>query len=446
MSQNRRAALRRLDDPATPAPDDPTAGRRTLEPSSPEVTTDPGLEVFAEESAARDPLAANGESLEEKHGALELFPSEGDKETPAAKTADESGLCVLGFDDIPLERARPDVIAPPLAHQVLEPPAAPSARRHILKRLALLGGTAAAIVTITLLIGMPWIPATTPESTVAADVPRRKTAQPAPADAVTKPLPAQTFAASLEPLAPASEAIPTSVAGSPPASESQPQPQPPIPAPRDAPAQLAREAAASPSSVAAPPARPIGPAVETRPPVAEPREAVITPPVSAARLESQPIGAPVPSVTPPSPRSPDPGPAAPPVTSPSSAATPETVPASPPGETAPAAVREIAAIRSVIARYGDAFSGLDALAVGEVWPSVDGRALDRAFRGLEEQGVAFDDCDITVNGGEAAATCRGTVRYVTRIGNRTPRTERRTWQFALRQTGTAWVIDRVNSR
>jgi hypothetical protein len=120
--------------------------------------------------------------------------------------------------------------------------------------------------------------------------------------------------------------------------------------------------------------------------------------------------------------------------------------ARPPDEAASAAARDTAAIRAVLTRYGNAFSGLNAAAVGEVWPSVDERALERAFRGLQEQDVAFDNCQVGVNGADATATCSGTVRYVTRIGSRTPRMEHRVWQFTLRRAGAGWLIDRVNSK
>ena len=100
----------------------------------------------------------------------------------------------------------------------------------------------------------------------------------------------------------------------------------------------------------------------------------------------------------------------------------------------------------VLTRYRSAFSDLDAAAVSQVWPNVDSSALARAFRGLEEQGIAFDACAIQVTGASAAASCGGTVRYVTKVGSKEPRTERRRWQFTLGKVRDLWMIQTVESR
>jgi hypothetical protein len=113
---------------------------------------------------------------------------------------------------------------------------------------------------------------------------------------------------------------------------------------------------------------------------------------------------------------------------------------------APAPARDAADIQVVLTRYRSAFSDLDATTVSQVWPTVDARALARAFRGLEEQGIAFDNCDIRVTGASAAAACDGTVRYVTKVGSKDPRTERRRWQFTLSRVRDVWMIQTVESR
>lgn len=112
----------------------------------------------------------------------------------------------------------------------------------------------------------------------------------------------------------------------------------------------------------------------------------------------------------------------------------------------PAPARDATDIQMVLTRYRSAFSDLDAAAVSHVWPGADSRALARAFRGLEEQGIAFDNCDIQVTGTSAAASCGGTVRYVTRVGSKDPRTERRRWQFTLGKVQDRWMIQTVESR
>ncbi len=99
----------------------------------------------------------------------------------------------------------------------------------------------------------------------------------------------------------------------------------------------------------------------------------------------------------------------------------------------------------MLRRYGTAFSGLDANAVSEVWPTVDANALGKTFDSLETQAVSFDSCDISITVGAAAASCEGTLRYV-RAGSRNRHNERHVWQFSLRKGGEGWVISRVQSR
>jgi len=71
----------------------------------------------------------------------------------------------------------------------------------------------------------------------------------------------------------------------------------------------------------------------------------------------------------------------------------------------------------------------------------DQAALARAFGGLTSQAITFDHCDVQLSGSVANATCRGTARYVPKIGNREPRVEPRVWNFALRKNGGEWKID-----
>jgi hypothetical protein len=118
--------------------------------------------------------------------------------------------------------------------------------------------------------------------------------------------------------------------------------------------------------------------------------------------------------------------------------------ASPP----PAASAAVAPVRrdetlvsSVLDRYARAYDALDASAAREIWPSVDERALARAFAGLQSQSVSFDDCNIDVRGETAAASCRGLASYVGKVGSREPRTEPRQWTFELRRDGEAWKIE-----
>ena len=59
-----------------------------------------------------------------------------------------------------------------------------------------------------------------------------------------------------------------------------------------------------------------------------------------------------------------------------------------------AAVADEQRIAAVLKRFTDAYTQLDAPAAKAVWPSVDGRALSRAFNALESQSIEFDDCTV----------------------------------------------------
>jgi hypothetical protein len=114
---------------------------------------------------------------------------------------------------------------------------------------------------------------------------------------------------------------------------------------------------------------------------------------------------------------------------------------------APAVEVETSAIRDVLGRYRNAFNALDAKAARQVWPTVNERTLDRAFGQLEEQDVYFDRCTIDVKGVLAQARCNGSTRFVPRVGNRSPQTMNREWNFNLRKASDGgWQIQEVQAR
>ena len=115
----------------------------------------------------------------------------------------------------------------------------------------------------------------------------------------------------------------------------------------------------------------------------------------------------------------------------------------PPTPRTPAATAEI---QMTLTRYRRAFSVLDADAVTEVWPTADSGNLRRAFRGLQEQDVSFDNCDVRIAGDSAEAMCQGSVRYVQKVGSKTPRVYRGQWRFDLRHLADEWVIAKVDSK
>jgi hypothetical protein len=98
-------------------------------------------------------------------------------------------------------------------------------------------------------------------------------------------------------------------------------------------------------------------------------------------------------------------------------------------------------VKQALQRYRSAYEGLDAPSARAVYPAVNEAALARAFDRLESQTLTFDSCDVQLRGDLAKATCRGTARYVPKVGSREPRIEPRTWTFALRRARTDWKIE-----
>ena len=97
-------------------------------------------------------------------------------------------------------------------------------------------------------------------------------------------------------------------------------------------------------------------------------------------------------------------------------------------------------------QYARAYERLDANAARAVWPTVDVRALSRAFDGLASQEVTFAGCDVSLTGADARATCHGTTTYVPRVGSKDPRTLQRNWVFRLRKTEGTWSIAQAETR
>lgn len=174
------------------------------------------------------------------------------------------------------------------------------------------------------------------------------------------------------------------------------------------------------------------PNVESLESAASERLATIAPAALSAAY-APPIDSP-----PPSPRTPPPAHAevVPPVTV---APPPVVVPPE------PAVVRnDTDDVRAVLGRYQTAFSHLDASQAKAIWPSVDEKALGRAFGQLERQELVLQGCDVMVAGQRAAAACRGQSSYVPRVGNKAARVEARRWAFTLRKIGESWIIEAVD--
>jgi hypothetical protein len=239
-----------------------------------------------------------------------------------------------------------------------------------------------------------------------------------------------------------------------------------VPAP-NAPAVLP---AASPKpapprrTAAAPPARPIpapSPKVARAPAPAPPVPRVTVDVrdrgvVAAAKVEPRvaPAGRPEPQpalaarveVPPPPPPAPVAAAAAPARPEPlARAAPPPPVMSTPAGAAPTDTASDEAGIQSTLARFRTAYSQLNASAARDVWPSVDARALERAFQSLKSQDLRFDSCKMTVTGARAQAACKGRAVYVPRIGDQSPRFTSREWNFELRKADERWTIASARS-
>jgi hypothetical protein len=102
-------------------------------------------------------------------------------------------------------------------------------------------------------------------------------------------------------------------------------------------------------------------------------------------------------------------------------------------------------VEQVLHQYAQAYGKLDPNAAQAVWPTVDERALARAFASLESQDVSFDKCDIDIKGTIANASCSGTASYVGKIGSRQERSEARQWNFELKLHGDDWKIEKAQT-
>ena len=96
-----------------------------------------------------------------------------------------------------------------------------------------------------------------------------------------------------------------------------------------------------------------------------------------------------------------------------------------------------------VSEYRQAYEALDVTATAAVWPSVDRRALTRAFSRLKSQQLELENCMVAIAGTSATTQCRGTVEYVRKIGSSSPRTGYQDIVFKMRKRGSEWFIDEV---
>jgi CheY-like chemotaxis protein len=131
-----------------------------------------------------------------------------------------------------------------------------------------------------------------------------------------------------------------------------------------------------------------------------------------------------------------------------SRSTSSATPASAPASSAPALsdTAEDRRIYAALEQYERGYDRLDAKAVGAVWPSLDTRALARAFGSLRQQELELAGCQVAVAAIDATAVCGGRATYVPRVGSQQPRTETREWTFRLRKVDQGWTIVKAEAR
>ena len=100
-----------------------------------------------------------------------------------------------------------------------------------------------------------------------------------------------------------------------------------------------------------------------------------------------------------------------------------------------------ASILQVLRRYERAVARKDSVGAKAVWPSLDARALARAFNDLQSHSLAFEDCGVTVDSVEARATCQGVATYLPKVGRRKPIRASHEWTFSLAKARGGWHIE-----
>ncbi len=97
-------------------------------------------------------------------------------------------------------------------------------------------------------------------------------------------------------------------------------------------------------------------------------------------------------------------------------------------------------VRRVLQDYRRAYEELDVRAAKALWPSVDERALERAFRQIQTQQVRLGDCGVSVSGQGANARCQVDATYRPKIGSRVVRLPAGLWTFNLARDNDRWQI------
>jgi len=103
-------------------------------------------------------------------------------------------------------------------------------------------------------------------------------------------------------------------------------------------------------------------------------------------------------------------------------------------------------IREVLNRYTRSFETMDLRATKAVYPLVDDRALQKAYRALDGQQVRLSNCGVSIEGPAANARCRGNATYRPKVGSRIVQLTDLEWMFSLARGDAGWQIVNANAR
>jgi hypothetical protein len=96
-------------------------------------------------------------------------------------------------------------------------------------------------------------------------------------------------------------------------------------------------------------------------------------------------------------------------------------------------------VRELLERYAYAYERMDVQAAKALHPSLDDRALRRAFHGLNAQQVRLADCGVSFVGQGANARCQRSATYRTKVGSQVLRYTNE-WTFNLSRDDAGWQI------
>jgi hypothetical protein len=102
-------------------------------------------------------------------------------------------------------------------------------------------------------------------------------------------------------------------------------------------------------------------------------------------------------------------------------------------------------IRGVLGEYARAYERLDVRGAKALNPSLDDRALKKAFAGLEAQQLRLADCDVSIRGRAANVQCVAEATYHTRVGSRML-ARKQLWTFDLSRHDNGWEIVQARTR